>query len=267
MGRGDLTPAQLPGACLLLDRLYVSLVEGRYQLLGWTHQRSSYVRVHCFSIVFLDRDYAGWRDQHPIFVDITSSKSKEKKRKKHLWSPLNRLSSSVWYSLPFLCVSGTFQMASSSLLSTSQVFLRWVRPSSWVTQMPTTERSLTSEIQYSWINTTLRSSPAERSLIISSCMTMGYCFYIWVSVFMFGARTSWSEFRYLCLLSPLSKRQNGSMAIHQQWSLLLCNTSLYSSVCGIWTEIRLCRRIPRAQILGWVTVYQKRVLFLRKTRR
>ncbi|OWZ73779.1 hypothetical protein AYX14_00729 [Cryptococcus neoformans] len=42
-----------------------------------------------------------------------------------------------------------------------------------------------SPIFYSWINTTLRSSPAERSLIISSCMTMGYCFYIWVPLFTF----------------------------------------------------------------------------------
>ncbi|WVQ80035.1 hypothetical protein IAT38_002136 [Cryptococcus sp. DSM 104549] len=42
-----------------------------------------------------------------------------------------------------------------------------------------------SPIFYSWINTTLRASPAERGLIISTCMTMGYCFYIWVPLFTF----------------------------------------------------------------------------------
>ena len=36
-------------------------------------------------------------------------------------------------------------------------------------------------LQYSWINSTLRHSTAERGLVISSMMTAGYCTYIWVS--------------------------------------------------------------------------------------
>ncbi|ODN83497.1 hypothetical protein L202_01631 [Cryptococcus amylolentus CBS 6039] len=44
---------------------------------------------------------------------------------------------------------------------------------------------MASPIFYSWINDTLRSSPAERGLIISACMTLGYTFYIWVPLFTF----------------------------------------------------------------------------------
>jgi hypothetical protein len=39
-----------------------------------------------------------------------------------------------------------------------------------------------SPLLYSWINSTLRYSTAERGLIISSMMTFGYCTYIWVSL-------------------------------------------------------------------------------------
>ncbi|ORY29542.1 major facilitator superfamily domain-containing protein [Naematelia encephala] len=42
-----------------------------------------------------------------------------------------------------------------------------------------------SPILYSWINSTLRNSTAERGFIISSMMTAGYCTYIWVPLFTF----------------------------------------------------------------------------------
>ncbi|WWC63619.1 uncharacterized protein I303_106224 [Kwoniella dejecticola CBS 10117] len=45
--------------------------------------------------------------------------------------------------------------------------------------------AMASPIFYSWINSTMRDNPAERALIISTCMTMGYCTYIWVPLFTF----------------------------------------------------------------------------------
>ncbi|ORX36124.1 major facilitator superfamily domain-containing protein [Kockovaella imperatae] len=44
---------------------------------------------------------------------------------------------------------------------------------------------MSSPILYSWINSTLRHSTAERGLIISSMMTFGYSTYIWVPLFTF----------------------------------------------------------------------------------
>lgn len=44
---------------------------------------------------------------------------------------------------------------------------------------------MASPILYSWINSTLRTSTAERGLVISSMMTAGYCTYIWVPLFTF----------------------------------------------------------------------------------
>ncbi|WVQ79401.1 hypothetical protein IAT38_001498 [Cryptococcus sp. DSM 104549] len=42
-----------------------------------------------------------------------------------------------------------------------------------------------SPILYSWINSTIRDSTAERGFIISSMMTAGYCTYIWIPIFTF----------------------------------------------------------------------------------
>lgn len=44
---------------------------------------------------------------------------------------------------------------------------------------------MASPILYSWVNTTLKENYGERGLIISSMMTFGYAFKIWVPLFTF----------------------------------------------------------------------------------